>query len=87
MERKDSREMENGVGNIQKRDSRKEHRSMSMNREGDITTSEEQKKSADYNMLSAEINCLYSVLREVEAKVVEGRERGKRKKIKLGFQA
>lgn len=51
---------------------------MSMNRERDITTSEEQKKSADYNMLSAEINCLYFVLKEVKAKVVEGRERKKR---------
>lgn len=56
---------------------------MSMNRERDITTSEEQKKSADYNMLSAEINCLYFVLKEVKAKVVEGRERKK----KGGFQA
>lgn len=51
---------------------------MSMNRERDITTSEEQKKSADYNMLSAEINCLYSVLKEVKAKVVEGTERKKK---------
>lgn len=54
---------------------REEHRSTSRKREEKdrlVATSEEQKmKSADCNMLSAEINHLWSLLREVKSVQME----------------
>lgn len=70
LEGKDPREMGNKIGNFWKkrRDLRKERRSTFMDRKKkDVITGEEQKRSVDCNLLSSEINVLYSVLREIKS--------------------